>query len=230
MKRYQLVLDTAMTILMVFAFAYQLTDNLYHEVIGASLFVLFIIHNILNRKWYKNLWVGKYSRLRILSTIINVLILLSMIILAGSSIMISRDIFAFLNVKSGFLYRSIHTTTAQWALIFISVHLGLHWNMIMKAFGRNIIKGKKNFTTWILRGISCVIALKGIYAFGILNISSKLFMGSTFGYWDFKNHLIDFFISYLCVIGLYVMGTYYAVRLMIKKREGKVDKIWRKMY
>lgn len=62
MKKYQIVLDTMMTILMMFAFAYQLTDNLYHEVIGVSLFVLFITHNIMNRKWYKNLLVGRYSR------------------------------------------------------------------------------------------------------------------------------------------------------------------------
>jgi hypothetical protein len=218
MKKYKVVLDTTMTILMVFAFAYQLTDNLYHEVIGGLLFVLFIFHNILNRKWYKNLWVGRYSGFRIFSTIINVLILLSMIVLAGSSILISRDIFAFLDLKSGFEYRSIHTTAAQWALFFISVHLGLHWNMIMKTFGRNnILKGKKTLKTWILRGISGLVAIKGIYAFGILNIGSKLFMSSTFGYWNFKNHLVDFFISYFCIIGLYVIVTYYVVKLIIKK-------------
>ncbi len=76
--------------------------------------------------------------------------------------MISRDIFAFLDLKSEFVCRSIHTTAAQWALLLVSVHLGLHWNMILKAFSRNLLKDKKGLTTWILRGISGVIAMKGI--------------------------------------------------------------------
>lgn len=55
-------LDILMTILMIVVMSYQATGNLFHEVAGVILLILFVVHNILNRKWYKNILKGKYSR------------------------------------------------------------------------------------------------------------------------------------------------------------------------
>ena len=41
--------------------------------------VLFISHNILNVKWYRNLFKGKYSGFRILQTVVNLALLLCML-------------------------------------------------------------------------------------------------------------------------------------------------------
>jgi hypothetical protein len=57
----RLAIDLTMTILMLVAMAYRITGNTIHEVVGVFLFVLFIVHNILNRRWYKAIAKGKYK-------------------------------------------------------------------------------------------------------------------------------------------------------------------------
>ena len=46
------IVDAAMTVLLLFLMAYQLTGEMLHEWIGIGITVLVIIHQILNRKWY----------------------------------------------------------------------------------------------------------------------------------------------------------------------------------
>jgi len=48
--------------------AYRFNGNTFHEVAGISLFVLFIVHNILNRRWYKTIFRGKMNICRILNS------------------------------------------------------------------------------------------------------------------------------------------------------------------
>ena len=64
--RIKLIIDNSMTVLMLFAMAYQLTGNMAHEVIGATIFILFFVHNFLNRCWYKSLLKGRYNVRRII--------------------------------------------------------------------------------------------------------------------------------------------------------------------
>ena len=46
------IVDAAMTVLLLFLMAYQVTGEMAHEWIGMGMTVLVIIHQILNRKWY----------------------------------------------------------------------------------------------------------------------------------------------------------------------------------
>lgn len=60
--------DVIMTVLFLCMMAYHITGNKLHEWLGIILFALFILHHILNMKWYKGIFKGKYSAVRILST------------------------------------------------------------------------------------------------------------------------------------------------------------------
>ena len=53
--------DVFMTVGMLFVSGYQFWGESAHEWAGAGLFVLFIIHHLLNLNWYKNLFRGKYT-------------------------------------------------------------------------------------------------------------------------------------------------------------------------
>ena len=46
------IVDAAMTVLLLFLMAYQVTGEMAHEWIGIGMTVLVMIHQILNRKWY----------------------------------------------------------------------------------------------------------------------------------------------------------------------------------
>lgn len=44
--------DLLMTILLLCLMAYQVTGDTLHEWIGVTTLVVFILHNVLNIKWY----------------------------------------------------------------------------------------------------------------------------------------------------------------------------------
>jgi hypothetical protein len=70
-------------------------------ILGVGLIILFIIHNILNWEWYKRLFKGKYSALRIIHTTINIFLVAEMLGLMISGVMLSRTVFAFLDLNGG---------------------------------------------------------------------------------------------------------------------------------
>lgn len=80
---WKLVVDIAMTVLLLLLMPYELIGQAVHEWIGIAMFALFILHHILNRNWSKNLFRGKYVPFRIVQTIIVVLVLCAM---AGSMV------------------------------------------------------------------------------------------------------------------------------------------------
>lgn len=215
--KIKITIDIIMTTLMLLAMAYQLTGNFLHEIIGVTLFILFFLHNMLNIKWYKAIYKGKYNLRRIISTVVNVFMLSSMIFLMITGIMISKDVFAFLEISGGFAVRGLHIFAAAWGLVFMSVHVGMHWQMIINMTTKVTGHTEKNvIVTIIMRLITLGVVVYGIKSFFVLDISSKLFMQTTFSYWNFDESTIGFFLSYLSIMGIYIVVTYYLLILINK--------------
>ena len=63
-------IDIGMTVLLLLLMAYELIGSGLHEWIGLAMFVLFVCHHLLNRGWYKNLFRGSYTPMRLLQTIL----------------------------------------------------------------------------------------------------------------------------------------------------------------
>jgi len=115
-----------MTILLLVLMVHQFTGDVAHEWFGAGMFVLFIIHNILNWKWYRNILKGKYTVFRVFQTAVNLLVFAAMIGLMISGIMMSSYVFAFLRISGGMSFaRKLHMLSSYWAFVLISLHLGL---------------------------------------------------------------------------------------------------------
>ena len=76
------IVDAAMTVVLLFLMAYQVTGEAAHEWIGISMTTLVIVHQILNRRWYGTLLKGKYKAFRVLQTGINILLLMSFAVTA----------------------------------------------------------------------------------------------------------------------------------------------------
>ena len=71
------IVDVCMTVLLLCLMAYQVTGEALHEWIGIGMTALVIIHQILNRKWYGAIFKGKYNPYRIVTTVVNIALLLS---------------------------------------------------------------------------------------------------------------------------------------------------------
>ena len=116
-----------MTVAMLLLMAYSLIGEAFHEVIGTVIFVLFIVHHLLNRGWYKSLSKGRYSPLRIFQTALDILLLLIMIAQPVSGILMSKHLYTFLPVSGiSAAAREIHLMFAYWGLVLMSIHAGTH--------------------------------------------------------------------------------------------------------
>lgn len=94
--------------------------------------MLFIAHQILNFRWYKSLFKGKYTPMRIFQVFVDMLTLLSMVAMMYSGIVLSRYVFSFLPVNGGMaLARKLHILGSYWGFLLMSLHLGLYWNMVL---------------------------------------------------------------------------------------------------
>lgn len=139
-----------------------LTGDTVHKLLGVSFGLLFIVHNILNWRWYKALLKGRYDAIRILRTAVDLLLLVAMLVLMVSAMTISLKVFAFLGLNRGLTGRKIHLFAAYWGFILMSVHLGMHWGMVMNAVQKLIKTTAANhIRTITLRMAAALIAAYG---------------------------------------------------------------------
>lgn len=75
----KIVVDIGMTVMLLFLMTYELIGEAAHEWLGIGMFVLFIIHHILNRKWSRSVFKGKYTLFRIWQTVLVIGILFTMV-------------------------------------------------------------------------------------------------------------------------------------------------------
>ena len=206
----KIIVDLGMTILLMLLMAFELIGRTAHEWIGAGMFVLFIVHHILNRKWSGNLFHGKYSSYRSLQTVSAVLVFLAMMGSMVSAVLISREVFAFLPISGGRSFgRTLHMLCAYWGFLFLSFHLGIHWNMILGMAGKLCGKPSK-LRARLIRTAGALIAAYGVYALFRRGIPSYLLLQTQFVFFDFEEPLIFFFLDYLAVMGLFVFAGHYA--------------------
>ena len=219
-QQAKIVVDIFMTLCLLFLMPYELIGEAIHEWIGAGMFLLFIIHHILNRKWTGNLTKGRYTPLRIIQTILVILILICILGSMVSGIILSRHVFAFLEIRGlSAPARVIHMTCAYWGFVLMSLHLGIHWGMMMGMAGKIFPKPSKA-RTWILRLAGIGIAGYGVYAFIKRDILSYLLMQVQYVFFSFEEPVIFFILDYMAAMGLFVFIGYYLRKGLAWKRQG----------
>lgn len=217
----RMVLDAGMTILLMLLMAFELIGRTAHEWIGTGMFLLFILHHIFNGKWSRSLTKGRYSPFRVLQTCLAALALLSMLGSMISAVFISREVFAFLPISGGRRFgRTLHMLSAYWGFVFLSLHLGLHWSMMM-GMARRLFPKASRTRTILLRLAGLGIALYGGYAFIARDIPNYLFLQTQFVFFNYDEPLILFFLDYLAAMGLFVWLGHYLAEILKKSGRKK---------
>ena len=111
-KVCKLCIDIGMLVITVLLMASERTGIVLHMFLGVVLFVLFIIHNILNLSWWAGIGKGTYSRTRRGRTILNVLLLIDFLLVMISGIMYAVG---------------LHRITALLFLTLTILHIRVHW-------------------------------------------------------------------------------------------------------
>ena len=212
MKRKQIlkiIVDVLMICILLLLMARSLVGEAAHEWLGISMFVLFILHHVLNNRWSRNLFKGKYTPFRILQTALVVFVLISMLGSMVSGIILSEYALTFLPAMGGSSWaRTLHMLCAYWGFVFMSLHLGLHWNMMM-GMAKRMAKRFSRMRTWILRAVAVMIAGYGVFAFFKREIGDYMLLRTMFVIFDFNEPLIFFLLDSIAVMGLFVFIGYY---------------------
>ena len=202
----KIIVDVLMTLALLFLMGYQLWGEAAHEWAGAGMLVLFLAHHILNRGWYKSLFKGRYTPMRVFQICVDMLLLIAMLAQMYSGIVMSRHVFAFLPIDGGMaLARRLHILGAYWGFILMSVHLGMHWNMFLGMARKRTGKGAPSkLCSLLLLLIGLLIAAYGAFVFFDRDFLTYLFLQSEFVFLDYEEPILLFYRDYISLMGLWV--------------------------
>lgn len=213
----KIIIDFIMTIILLMLMTYERIGQSVHEWLGIGLFILFILHHYLNRNWHKHIFKGKYSSIRSFQTILDVILFILMIGSMISGIILSRHVFTILPIHGGRSFaRVLHMLCAYWGFICMSIHIGLHWNMIFQMIKRHV---NISLNKMVSRILLAVLMVYGIYAFINRNIGTYMLLKTRFVFFDFEEPILLFIFDYIIIMGLFVFIGYVISNML--RRIGK---------
>lgn len=220
----RLGLDFATAGLLLVALAHYWLDNAVHEVIGTGIFLLLIGHSIFNRRWWGGIARQRREPRNVITTAMNLSLLITMLTLLATSAIISQTVFGFLPIRSNFTSRQVHAAAAYWALIIVAIHLGWHWQMIAAVVSARLgITTSSTLRIAVLRVIAIALAAFGAVSWFEVDIGSKLLMQTSLVGWDFATSTPAFFLHHVAIAGLCASVAHYAMMVLrIKKRSTPV--------
>jgi len=206
----KLALDLVMTLLVVMEYAYDFTGGIVQEVIGFGLLFLFVVHAVINRKWFMAFFKGKYGLKRAVNTFVNLLVLGVALVLLCSGLLNASLIEMLLHFKWAFSTRSVHSVAGYWFLLLMAFHLGMHWTVILSESRRRL--GGAGNPRWcevfLLRIAAVSILIYGGFAAVRQDISSRLLADYSFSYWD-DTAVVQYFIDFIALVGSVTVLAHY---------------------
>lgn len=212
-RKIKIILDIVMTILFITLMGYYITNNFVHEILGTITFVLFIIHNILNIKWYTSIFKGNHNFKRIFHIIVNLLLFIAMIGMMVSGIIISSDVFDFLNIRTTTFGRRLHMISTSWGFVLMAIHVGLHITGMMNKLNA---KMKKSTFEYVYYFILIILVGIGVYSFINLRIWEDMFLLVDFKFFDYEQSPVIFYGKYISVLICIALIIYFIFNLINK--------------
>ena len=217
-KTIKMIVDACMTVLLLCLTAYPATGEVLHEWFGIGMTAALIAHHILNRRWYAALFRGRYNAYRILTTLINTLLLLSIALTALCGMAMSAHAVPFLyGMLPVSFARQFHLALSYWSFVLMGVHLGLHLPAMTAAWNKTV-KG-------ILAILCTAIAGAGLGLFYRSGISDYMLFRSPFAFFDYEKTAVRVFLENLAMLSAFAaFGACAAAltrALAAKKKEAK---------
>ena len=216
-----MIVDLLLVLVVPLLMAYALIGEWFHEIAGMLMLLLLAVHQILNRAWYKALFKGKYHARRIAQTVLDCLLLVLMVLQPLSGILMSKHVFAFLNIQSGTsVAREIHLLVSYWGLVLLSIHAGTH----LVAPLTKLYRKSKLFFIAVISAMALGSAW-GIYAFVKREFAAYMFRRSVFAFYDFESSRVLFIFDYLTVMLLFAVAGASLMYLLKTVEQRKKNKL-----
>ena len=188
------IVDVCLTVLLLCLMSYQVVGEMLHEWFGIGMTVVLIIHHFLNIKWYGALFKGKYTAYRIITTVINTLLLTSIALTAFCGMSMSNHAVPFLYGMANMVFaRTAHLALSYWSFILMGLHLGLH----LPVMTAKIKPGKT--AKVICTGLFTVIAGIGLWLFIKNGIPGYITFRTHFAFFDYDKAAVLVFLENLAI-------------------------------
>ena len=221
-QQMRMTLDIAMTAVSIVLMGgnYFFAWDGVHEILGASLFALWIAHVLLNRRRYGALFKGAYSSYRVLQSIVNCALLICALSLMTSGIMLSAHVFSFLHIDFGAAFaRTLHLLASHWYFLFMSLHIGMHMALVFRIVQNARAAQSSKTATWAKRLLLIAACAYGVYAFIVRGIGKYLFLLQQFFFFDMERGYVLFFVDYLAMLVLLATVSYHLAAVLQKLRQ-----------
>lgn len=192
--RIKRIVDICLTVLLLCLMAYQVTGEALHEWLGIGMTLLLIVHHILNIKWYAALFKGKYYAFRIVTTVINTLLLASITLTAFCGMSMSNHAVPFLYGMADMVFaRTMHLAMSYWSFILMGLHLGMH----LPAMTAKVKPGET--AKLICTCLFTVIAGIGLWLFIRKGIPEYITFRTHFAFFDYDKAAVLVFLENLAI-------------------------------
>ena len=158
----KIILDFVLIILCCTIFSKNSISLAYHEIVGLTLGVLFLVHIVFNRKWIpaaiKKLSDKNYSAKNKVLLVIDILLIMFWIAVIVTGVLVSKKVFAFsLNYLNPY-----HFFFAAVSLILTGIHIGFHFDYLHNYIKKAIRLNDKQYNILNVF-LSIVIVVMAIY-------------------------------------------------------------------
>ena len=216
----KITVDLLMTVILLLLMTYEYIGQEHHEWIGCGMFLLFILHQLLNGRWLMSVCKGKYPPYRIVQTLLVILIFCNMFGSMISGIFLSQTVFAAFELYAEWA-NAVHMLCAYWGFVWISLHLGLHWGMITGMMRKMSLQSKKTVNI-TLRIVGLCIVVYGIYAFIKRDFLMYMTLKYHFALFNYDEPLACYLLDHVAIMGLFVgVGHYLGKTLRHRRREAE---------
>lgn len=220
----KMILDLLMTILLPLLMIQALAGEELHEWIGILMFILFIMHHILNVNWYKKFLKGKYNVVRGIGILVNTAILICMTFIAISGVLLSQYVFAFLDVSQGISFaRAAHMICTHWLFVFTSIHLGIHLNVIKNYIEQSTKRKLGTVSSRVLKILFVTITIYAVKVFIDTKLWRYMFYPTQFMFYDFDQTAFRVYLDYVSMMILFAVIGYF-IFTFTKLREISIAK------
>lgn len=138
-----------------------------------------------------------------------------------SGIMISSNVFSFLNIQTTMFGRKLHMISTSWGFILMAIHIGLHLNSIMSKINKKI---KNNTFEYVYYFVLLILVGLGIYSFISTKIWEDMFAVNDFKFYDYNQNELIFYLKYIGIIAFIELVIYFIFKwinkLKNKDKEG----------
>ncbi len=219
----RILVDAALAVLFVAVMATALVQEAPHEYLGIAVFACVAAHVVLNRRWFKALFRGRYNATRVLQLAAVVGLVACIVGQMASSIVLSKFAFGFLPALPGAGWaRRVHMLCSYWGFVFAFAHAGLQ----IKGFTR-LVRAKDaapSAAVWLARIVVVAVSCYGAYAFVQVNMGAYLLGQVQFAFADFSMPIALSFARYAS-IGVLVASVFHCLsRFVIRGANKRVGR------